>query len=202
MGIIENLRPAELLYILGSEGTENNTEQNTLLTILSYLGTEGYIIANHGLEVTERNESNLRPYERLNLHYIRTDDNLLEMFDNTRRVRSELAERGFFRKEIEVKKFLHFFKREKESYYQTPEFGQAVKELDELRSQIVSVIGSKNLDKDLISKNYIFPSLYSKIMATYNLNGAKDEMKEIYYGNPYLGIAKTVLMSSTVDNNG
>jgi len=162
--LIDELRPAEALYILSYAGKEDLVEEKLLAAALAYLGTQGYLApTGEGFTLAKpdfREDENLRKYE----------SRLLQCFEENREselpevmkgcnLRKRLVKQGFLeRKKVETG-FWIFSLREKE-YSTTGKFDQAVQELESLRQEIKTAQEQgTSLTGEQAMMAYAFPSI-------------------------------------------
>lgn len=167
MEIINDIRPVEALHLLGFVGKEKINQENTLAATLAYLTNKEYIFLknrrfpNAQFSLTNKgkyDKADLRLYEIECLEAIadENEDNLVYISDNFN-FRELLTQKEFFRKQRR-KGGWGIFKRTTIDYLPTEKYEKAIKELDTLKEKISSA-KQENLDKDLMSMSYAFPSL-------------------------------------------
>jgi hypothetical protein len=164
MGLTDDLRPVEALYLLNLGKKEDWTNENCLAATIAFLGVNGYIqyepfrsIAySVDLDLTDKGRydaESLRPYEKDCLDGIVMNNSRFILY-NTNNLDFDklLVDKGILRPE-QAKLWL-LFKYTK--YFSTEKYGQALNELDDLKKQ--TTVSSENSEY-LQAMRYAFPSL-------------------------------------------
>jgi len=162
MRVINDLRPVEALYLLNYAEEENMHLGNSLEAILVYLANKGYVQAkDNDIFLTGKGKTNrtgLRQYEVNCLDAIaRQKDEHLIRIVNKFNFGELMTQQGFFIKP-KNKEEKRIFKQTHSKYLPTEKYYQAIKELDELKEEILSAIEEKRKDEYLISMSFAFPT--------------------------------------------